>query len=140
MKAYSGKEGARQNHYVFVAFSGGAELDVMKVKGLVRVEGRDANAQPEVKKFAVGDLVECTVLERDDLCCKYSDGPGEPLPEAVPGQLRPVHMLPSIVRAKQGKAWMPYAVELKDIQASVIIGRLGEDTVYMPYVPMASHA
>jgi hypothetical protein len=144
VKAHRGNEGARQNHHVFLAFSdgngGSAELNVMKVEGLARVEGLDAYAQQVVKKFAFGVLVECSVLQRTDLCCEYSDGPGQPLHGAALGPDGPVHMLPSIVHRKQGKEWMEYVVELKDIQASVLTGRFKEDTVYMPYVPMASHA
>ena len=137
IKCHKGNEGARQNHFIFVAFAVGGgdshELCIMKVRGLAVVSGPPVDEQPVVKKFAFGDLVECDVVGDAHCSTSYSDGPSE----LQPGNM---HVLPSMLQPKAGQRWIPYVVELKDVQASALTGSLNQGTVYMPYVPMSSHA
>ena len=50
------------------------------------------------------------------------------------------HMLPSVVRPLVGVDWHKYAVEFKYVPATAFVGKLEGKKVYLPYVPMSSHA
>ena len=137
VKCFKGNEGARQNHLIFIAFSAGGvapdELCIMKVRGIVLVSGPPGDEPRGVKKLVFGDLIECQVKNADDRCNVYSDGPSD----LQPGK---VHSLPSLLQPKAVKQWIPYVVEMKDVQASALSARLSSGDVYVPYVPMSSHA
>ena len=143
IKCFKGNEGARQDCYIFVAFSDAqpdeAELCIMKIQGICKVSGKDVAGRDEVKKIAFGSMATCEIQWGRHRCNGYSDGPEG---HQVGGAPAPVHMLPSVVKPEDGEdtEWYKYAVELKDIQASALSGRVDNVQVFLPYVPMSSHA
>ena len=150
IKCKKGHEGARQDCMVFMAFSRGAgqpaELCIMEVQAICKVDGVYTDAQGTLqevhKKFAFGQTATCSILKDDHRCNMYSDGPGAQ-PDGVAGGVGAcdvVHMLPSVLQPVEGREQFTYVVELKNVQASAMVGKLGGKCVYMPYVPMSSHA
>ena len=144
-KCRKGNEGARQDCYIFLAFNGRAgepaEVCIMEIHHICKVEGTYTDAQgiqqDVKKKLALGVMATCEILTGPHRCNQYSDGPGLQL---VGGAQDAVHMLPSVVRPLVGVDWYKYAVELKDVQATAFVGKLEGKKVYLPYVPMSSHA
>ena len=145
IKCRKGNEGARQDCYIFMAFNGPAgepaEVCIMEIHHICKVEGTCTDAQgvqqDVKKKLALGVMATCEILTGPHRCNHYSDGPGL---QPVGGAQDAVHMLPSVVRPLVGVEWYKYAVELKDVQATAFVGKLEGKKVYLPYVPMSSHA
>ena len=150
IKCKRGHEGARQDYTVFVPFSNGAgqpaELCIMEVLGICKVDGAYTDAQGTVQevhvKLAIGEMATCDILHDVHRCNKYSDGPGMQPEGVVQGVSAHagVHMLPSILKPQAGTERITYVVELRDVQASALVGKLDGNCVYLPYVPMSSHA
>lgn len=165
LKVQKGREGRRQDYQAFGAFDlggGERELCVMKVQGLALLSGPAggpgagagpganagadgaagaAVAAPGEMKIAYGVMATCTAGLGRGLEEEYDDGPaqGEPITEDGPVYKIPSMLLPQPV-LDDGGVWYPYAMELKDVQCTVLEGKFEDGSlVFLPYLPMSSH-
>jgi len=143
IKCFKGNEGARQDCYVFTAFTDDdpskTELCIMRVQGICKVCGPGHDGVLVERKLAYGKMATCAILQADHRCNEYSDGPDPGVQAPYDGELS-AHKLPSMLQPVVGRAWYDYVVELRDIQAATALARVKDKDVFLPYVPMSSHA